>query len=89
MMKVWFMYDCHLFAQVGDSQTSRQEMEARAKYLFAVDGCGSLFARTVTNIDAAVCHGKPLADGAWGVDDDELRCFFDAVDDHINWECRE
>jgi hypothetical protein len=88
MMKVWFMYDCHLFAQVGDSQTPRQEMEARAKDLFSFDGCGSLFARTVIGMDAAACNGKPLADGTWGVDADELRRFFDAVDEYINWECR-
>lgn len=87
-MKVWFMYDCHIFSQVGDSQTSRQVMEARAKELFAEDGCGSLVARTVTGIDAAVCHGKLLADGTWGVNADELHRFFDAVDEHINWECR-
>jgi hypothetical protein len=88
MMKVWFMYDRHQFAQVGDSQTSRQNMEARAKELFAEDGCGSLFARTVTGMEAAACNGKPMADGTWGADADELRCFFDAVDEHINWECR-
>ena len=73
-MRVWFMYDCHTFAKVGDGSSSREQMEARARELFAEDGCGSLFARD--------------SNGRYGISDDALAAFFNRVEEHANWEAR-
>lgn len=86
-MNVWFMYDNHCFARVGNSSTSREAMEKRAAELFSEDGCGSIFARDTRNHTAAHLHGR-LIDGSYGVTPDDLKAFFDRVDEHANWEAR-
>ena len=89
-MKVWFMYDCHVFAKVGDGSTSREAMMARAKELFAEDGCGSIFACDVRDREIAHAHGHPQTGPltGWGISDDALNRFFDKCEEHANWEAR-
>lgn len=87
-MKVWFMFDGHTFSKVGEGDESREQMYTKARELFALDGCGSLFARDGRNNVISTLHGKRLPEGKWGVADWELVAFFDVVDEHLNWEAR-
>jgi hypothetical protein len=82
------MYDCHMFARVGDGSTSRAAMEARARELFAEDGSGSLYAKDERSSTFVSLGGKRLPDGHYGVTDADLSAFFDRVDEHANWEAR-
>ena len=88
-MNVWFMFDNHTFAKVGDPTTPRAAMEQKARDLFAEDGCGSLFTRNA--MDRSILpplHGTRQDNGRYGVTDDALRAFFDKLDDCVNWEAR-
>lgn len=87
-MRVWFMYDCHTFAKVGDGSSSREQMEARARELFAEDGCGSLFARDSNGRQITYCHGQRQPNGRYGISDDALAAFFNRVEEHANWQAR-
>ena len=87
-MKIWFMFDNHTFARVGDSTTGREAMESRARELFAKDGCGSLFARDERDRHAANVNGTRQPDGRYGVTDAALAEFFDRVEEHANWLAR-
>jgi hypothetical protein len=88
-MNIWFMFDNHAFAKLGDAQTPRADMEAKAAELFAEDGGGSLFARMSQGSESIHCHGKRLPGGAgWGATPAMLREFFDAVDERVNWIAR-
>jgi hypothetical protein len=83
-MKVWFMRDNHTFAPVGDSASSRADMEAEARKLFASErGCGLLFA--CDHKDKQIAE---LQDHPGGVTRGELSKFFDRVDEHVNWLAR-
>lgn len=87
-MKVWFMYDCHVFARVGDDSTSREEMETRARELFKEDGCGSLFARDAYGREITHCYGQRQADGRYGICEETMAAFFNRVEEHMNWQAR-
>lgn len=88
-MKVWFMFDNHLFEMVGDSFTTREQMEKKAAELFSQDGCGTMFVRD--RKDEGICKrlaGRKITEGQWGVTSNDLVKFFDAVDEYANWEAR-
>ncbi len=88
-MTIWFMYDNHTFARVGDYTSSRAALEAKARALFAEDGCGSLFARnTKEDWDVVSLVSARQPDGRYGVSDAALTLFFDRVDEYANWEAR-
>ena len=76
-MNVWFMYDNHTFAMIGDDSTSREAMEIKARECFGRDGSGTLFA-----IDS---QGQPVADCQ---DEFDMPEFFDLIEEHMNWEAR-
>jgi hypothetical protein len=84
-MNVWFMFDNHTFALVGNSMTPRVLMEAMARDLFAEEGSGYLFVKEPQKIDLI---GTSRPDGTFGVTDESLTAFFDRVEELINWECR-
>lgn len=79
-MRIWFMYDCHAFAQLKD--LSRDVLAARARELFAEDGCGTLFVRDEYGGDlgSLTLHGRRQADGKYGISDNELHKWLDEVD---------
>ena len=80
-MKVWFMYDNHTFALVGDAMTTRAEMVTKARNCFAEDRYGSLFARD--------SHDRAIADlGGPVLDESQMAGFFDTIEEHANWEAR-
>lgn len=83
-MKVYFMYDCHLFAKVGTGASTREAMEQRARELFAEDPSGSLFARDSRERGIADLGGYTLKIKG----EPALRAFFDRVEEHANWEAR-
>lgn len=76
-MRVWFMYDNHTFAKVGDGLVDRATMQEKARQLFARDPYGIVFARD--SRDHEIAHASREAD---------LSQFFDRIDEYTNWEAR-
>jgi hypothetical protein len=85
-VNIWFMYDNHTFAKIGDPLvTPRAAMEAKARECFAEDGCGGLFTKDFAGLSI---EGTRQPNGRYGVTDADLLAFFDRVDERVNWIAR-
>lgn len=79
MLKLWFMYDRHVFAPI--KMGNRASLIEQAIKFFKEDGCGSLFARDEMDgdIHSLCCHGHRLGKDVWGVTREEAEAWADQV----------
>lgn len=88
-MDIWFMYDNHRFKRIGDPATeNRHDLECRIVLCFAEDGFGVVFFKETQKAKELELWGHKLSDGKNGITADEVKEFFDKVDERINWLAR-
>jgi hypothetical protein len=77
-MDIWFMYSNHTFARANTFQ---------ARQFFDEDGCGGLFVHDElgVRINSLTLQGHKLAGGKYGVTDDDINSWVDAIAAEISF----